>query len=243
MASGKMSAEDSEKNKCDEKNSDTFYMKSEQDQRNLNVLKSVVLPHHGHLKKRSEHFRNLPGLPAAEDLQRNGNVKVCRIVPTPNGVKTVSSNKCKQMNNTLNNKNNCRSSPVHCQDDILDCENKFTPSDLEPNHSLPVGILSEQSVDDKHKYDHVQETEIQSVKSPLSKAEKYLIEKIDKKPERLRENMSVHHTKKKKHKEKDKRDSHSNHREKHQSKHRDRPKIKSGEKLHKHKLHNSISRK
>ncbi|CAL1292523.1 unnamed protein product [Larinioides sclopetarius] len=56
--------------------------------------------------------------------------------------------------------------------------------------------------------------------------------------------MSVHHTKKKKHKEKDRRDHHANHKEKHQSKHRDRPKDKSNEsKSHKHKEHNSVSKK
>ncbi|GBM15537.1 Round spermatid basic protein 1-like protein [Araneus ventricosus] len=149
-----MSADDSEKNKCDEKSSDTFYTKSEQDRRNSSFLKSVVLPPHGHLKKRTEHcFRNLPGLPAAEDL--------------------------------------------HC-----------------------------------------------NVKSSLLKSEKYIAERGDKKPERLRENMSVHHTKKKKHKEKDRHDHHANHKEKHQSKHRDRPKDKSNEsKSRKHKEHNSVSKK
>ncbi|GFT58635.1 lysine-specific demethylase 9 [Nephila pilipes] len=244
MASGKMSADESEKNKCDEKNSDTFYIESEQERRNSNFLKSVVLPPHGHLKKRTEHcFRNLPGLPAAEDLHCNGNVKVCRIVPTANGLKTLSPSKCKPMNNTLNDKNGSRSSPANCQNDILSCENKCTPCALEPNHSLPKGI-PEQSVDDKHKYNHVQETEIQSAKQSSSlKSEKYLNERSGKKTERLRENMSVHHTKKKKHKEKEKHEHRSLHKEKHQSKHRDRPKEKSGEKSHKHKEHNSFAKK
>ncbi|GFS54463.1 lysine-specific demethylase RSBN1L [Trichonephila clavipes] len=244
MASSKMSADDSEKNKCDEKNSDTFYIESEQERRNTNFIKSVVLPPHGHLKKRTEHcFRNLPGLPAPEDLHCNGNVKVCRIVPTPNGLKTLSPSKCKPMNNTLNDKNGSRSSPTDCQNDILSCENKCTPCALEPNHSLLKGI-PEQSVDDKHKYNHVQETEIQSAKQSSSlKSEKYLNEKRDKKTERLRENMSVHHTKKKKHKEKDKHEHRSLNKEKQLSKHRDRPKEKSGEKLHKHKKHNSFTKK
>ncbi|KAF8771942.1 Lysine-specific demethylase RSBN1L like protein [Argiope bruennichi] len=240
MASGKMSADDSEKNKCDEKSSDTFYTKLEQDRRNSSFLKSVVLPPHGHLKKRTEHcFRNLPGLPAAEDLC-NGNVKVCRIVHSPNGIKTISPNNCKPMNNTLNDKNDSRSSPVNCQSNVLSYENKITPCTFEPNHSLPKNIPV-QSVDDKHKYDHVQETEIQSAKSSLLKSEKYIANRSGKKPERLRENMSVHHTKKKKHKEKDK--HHTNHKEKHQSKHRDRPKEKSNVKSHKHKEHNSVSKK
>lgn len=57
--------------------------------------------------------------------------------------------------------------------------------------------------------------------------------------------MSVHHTKKKKHKEKDKHEHHSSHKEKHQSKHHNHPKEKdASEKLsHKHKEHNSSSKK
>ncbi|GFY54733.1 round spermatid basic protein 1-like protein [Trichonephila inaurata madagascariensis] len=154
MASRRMSADDSEKNKCDEKNSDTFYIESEQERRNTNFIKSVVLPPHGHLKKRTEHcFRNLPGLPAPEDL--------------------------------------------HCN----------------------------------------------AKQSSSLKSEKYLNEKRGKKTERLRENMSVHHTKKKKHKEKGKHEHRSLNKEKQLSKHRDRPKEKSGEKSHKHKEHNSFTKK
>lgn len=74
---------------------------------------------------------------------------------------------------------------------------------------------------------------------------KHHTEKNDKKPERLRENMSVHHTKKKKHKEKDKHKEHrSSHKEKHQSKHREGSKEKRSEKSsRKHKEHNSVSKK
>lgn len=84
-----MIADDSEENKCDEKVSDAFLSKCDQDQRNLSFIKSVVLSPHGHLKKRTEHcFRNLPGLPAAEDLHSKGNVIACSIVPPSNDKKT-----------------------------------------------------------------------------------------------------------------------------------------------------------
>lgn len=89
MASCKMIADDSEENKCDEKVCDAFLSKCDQDQRNLSFIKSVVLSPHGHLKKRTEHcFRNLPGLPAAEDLHSKGNVIACSIVPPSNDKKT-----------------------------------------------------------------------------------------------------------------------------------------------------------
>lgn len=65
------------------------------------------------------------------------------------------------------------------------------------------------------------------------------------KAERLKDNLSVHHTKKKKHKEKEKCEHHSSHKEKHQSKHHNHVKGKDElEKLsHKHKEHNSSSKK
>ncbi|KAG8197465.1 hypothetical protein JTE90_007209 [Oedothorax gibbosus] len=79
-------------------------------------------------------------------------------------------------------------------------------------------------------------------KSPL-KPMKHLTDKNEKNPERQRENMSVHHTKKKKHKEKNKEHG-SSHREKHQFKHRDGSKEKRSEKSsHKHKEPNSVSKK
>lgn len=56
--------------------------------------------------------------------------------------------------------------------------------------------------------------------------------------------MSVHHTKKKKHKEKDKHEHRSSHKEKHQSKHHNHVKSKdaSEKNLQKHKEHNSLSK-
>ncbi|KFM71852.1 Round spermatid basic protein 1-like protein, partial [Stegodyphus mimosarum] len=154
MASSKMSVDESEENKCDEKNSDALYSKSDQELKNVSFIKSVVLSPHGHLKKRTEHcFRNLPGLPAAEDLHNKG-------------------------------------------------------------------------------------------KSSL-KSKKYANEKHHKKPEKNRDNSSVHHTKKKKHKEKEKHDYHSPHKDKNQSKHRNHPKEKNtiGKPFHKHKEHSSFSNK
>lgn len=72
---------------------------------------------------------------------------------------------------------------------------------------------------------------------------KHLTDKNEKNPERQRENMSVHHTKKKKHKEKDKhRERGLSHKEKHQSKRQDGSKEKRSEK-YKHKEHNSVSKK
>lgn len=78
-----------------------------------------------------------------------------------------------------------------------------------------------------------------------SKKEKHPDEKHSKKAERLKNNLSVHHTKKKKHKEKDKHEHRSSHKEKHQSKHHNHSKGKDvSEKLsHKHKEHNSSSKK
>nr|XP_042900967.1 uncharacterized protein LOC107452177 [Parasteatoda tepidariorum] len=68
MASFKMSADDSEENKCNEINRDVVNLKSEYEQKNTSYLKSVVLSPISIIKKRTEScFRNLPGLPATED--------------------------------------------------------------------------------------------------------------------------------------------------------------------------------
>lgn len=152
MAS-EMIADDSEKNQSDQKNSDTFYLKSEQEKRNSSVLPTVLLSPHGHLKKRTEHcFRNLPGLPAPQEC--NGN-DVCSIVPPSNSLKTLFSAKSKLMSVFPDNNDN-RSVLIKCQNDVLSSEKTFTPCVVEPNHT------SQQSVDDKHKYSHVQEKEIKS---------------------------------------------------------------------------------
>lgn len=74
--------------------------------------------------------------------------------------------------------------------------------------------------------------------------EKHVDEKHVKKAERLKNNLSVHHTKKKKHKEKDKHEHRSSHKEKHQSKHHNHLKSKdaSEKNSQKHKEHNSLSK-
>lgn len=154
-----MSVDESEENKCEDKVTDAFLTKSDQDQRNLSFLKSVVLSPHGHLKKRTEHcFRNLPGLPAAEDLHSKGNVIACCIVPPSNDKKTHSPDRSQKTNIICNDDHSCNGRFLSCQNDVCFLENNLTQGNPEPNHTSFKDI-SEQSVDDKHKFDHVQEKE------------------------------------------------------------------------------------
>lgn len=161
MASAEMIADDSEEKKSDQKNSDTFCPISEQEKNNSSVIQNVVLSPHGHLKKRTEDcFRNLPGLPPPpEDHRCNGNVNVCCIVPSSDNAINPPSTNSKLMNGVTDN-NEQNSFLINCQNNILKSENTFTPFLVEPNHTSKV--VSVQSVDDKHKYDHVQEKEIKS---------------------------------------------------------------------------------
>lgn len=154
-----MSVDESEENKCEEKVTDSFISKSDQDQRNLSFLKSVVLSPHGHLKKRTVHcFRNLPGLPAAEDLHSKGNVIACCIVPPSNDKKTHSPDTSQKTNIVRKEDSACCDGSLNCQDSVCKSENKFMLGNPEPNHSSFNNYV-EQSVDDKYNSDHVQEQE------------------------------------------------------------------------------------
>ncbi|XP_054720868.1 uncharacterized protein LOC129230491 [Uloborus diversus] len=244
MASCKMSASDSEENKCGDKNSELLNLKPDHEQRNISFLKSVVLTPVGHLKKRTEHcFRNLPGLPAPEELHGKGNVNACRIVPPSHEKKTIPSERTKQTTISHNDKNECNNRFLNCQHDSVTSESVLNVLKSEPHHT-PLIEKTKKIVDDKQKIDHVQEKDSISGKSSPLKTKKHSDDKYPKKVERLRESFPVHHTKKKKHKEKDKHDHHSSHKQKHESKHHNRPRegTTTENLTRKHKENNSSSK-